>query len=437
MGFKLAQLRAAVIPGALPSWGGGVWSLACLPGGRGPGNDSMHYAARTAAIQGETVAAWDLHNRAAAARSRGEDVILLSIGDPDFATPGAISDAAVAALRGGDTHYAEVEGRRELRAEIARQQQRRSGQALGADNVIVLAGAQNSLFATALCLLNPGDEVIVLQPMYVTYEACIQVAGATLVPVATDPARGFRLDPAALQAAVSPRTRAIFFASPNNPSGVVLDAAELAAIAALARKHDLWVVADEVYGDIVFEAEHLSIAALPGMAERTVTIGSLSKSHAMTGWRAGWAIAPPTLIRHLSNLALCMLYGLPGFVQQAALVALREGEPEVLQMRDAYRRRRDLLLAALADCPGLRCVAPEASMFLLVDVRGTGLEALDFATRLYEGTGVATLDATAFGECARGHVRIAYTLGDAELAEAARRMVAFTRALEVEAPLGR
>jgi arginine:pyruvate transaminase len=389
----------------------------------------MYYADRTRAIQGDTVDAWKLHYRGVAAQARGEDVILLSIGDPDLATPAPVVDAAVTALRGGDTHYSEIEGRAPLRELIARQHQAHCGEAVGAANVIVLAGAQNALFAASLCLLNPGDEAIVLQPMYVTYEACIQVTGATLVPVALDPERGFHLDREALAAAITPRTRAIYLASPGNPTGVVLDREELAAIAGLAVAHDLWVVSDEVYRDIVFEGEHVGIAGLPGMAGRTVTIGSLSKSHAMTGWRVGWVVAPEALVQHLSNLALCMLYGLPGFVQQAAVCALAEAQPEVARMREVYRARRDRLLSALADSPGLRCVEPQGSMFLLVDVRGTGLSAADFAERLFLATGVVVLDASAFGSCAAGHVRISYTAGDEALEEAARRIHRFAVSL--------
>jgi arginine:pyruvate transaminase len=386
-------------------------------------------ARRTRVIAGETVDAWDLHYRGVAAQARGEDVIVLSIGDPDLATPPPVTEAAVTALRGGDTHYAEVEGRDTLRALIAQQHQALCGQPVSAANVIVLAGAQNALFAASLCLLDPGDEAIVLQPMYITYEACIQVAGATLVPVAMDPARGFRLDREALRAAVTPRTRAIYFASPGNPTGVVLDREELQFIAELAQAHDLWVVADEVYRDIVFEGEHIGIAGLPGMAGRTVTIGSLSKSHAMTGWRVGWAIGPEVLTGHLSNLALCMLYGLPGFVQEAALVALRDAQPEVARMRRLYLQRRDRLLDGLSGCPGLRCVAPQGSMFLLVDVRGTGLTAEAFAERLFADTGVVVLDASAFGACAQGHVRVSFSAGDDRLGEAARRIRGFVAGL--------
>jgi arginine:pyruvate transaminase len=200
---------------------------------------------------------------------------------------------------------------------------------------------------------------------------------------------------------------------------------ELEGIARLAKAHDLWVVADEVYADLTFDRPHISIASIPGMAERTVTISSVSKSHAMTGWRSGWAIAPRALVRHMTSLAISMHYGLPGFIQEAAYVAITEGDSEVARMREIYRRRRDLMLGALAGAPGLRCLKPEAGMFMMMDVSGSGLAAKDFAWSLFEATGVATLDATPFGPSAEGFLRLAFTISEAELEEAARRIRIF------------
>ena len=244
----------------------------------------MRFSPLVDRIGGPSVAAWDIHAAAVEAFRRGEDVILLSVGDPDFATPEPVTEAAVAALRGGDTHYSDIPGRRHLRASIAAMLSATCGP-LGADNVIVTAGAQNALFCASLCLLSAGDEAIVLEPMYLTYEAALSLTGARLVRVPMPAATGFRPDATAVEAAVTPRTRAIVLTTPNNPTGVVMTRAELEAIASVARRHDLVVIVDEVYALLVFEGEHVSIASLPGMAERTVTIGSLSKSHAMTGWR--------------------------------------------------------------------------------------------------------------------------------------------------------
>ncbi|WP_448204635.1 pyridoxal phosphate-dependent aminotransferase [Azospirillum sp. sgz302134] len=388
----------------------------------------MRFSSLTDRIRGDRTAAWDIHFAAWAALARGEDVIVLSVGDPDFDTPEPVRDAAIAALMAGDTHYTPIAGRPELRAALARDHARRTGMAVEAENVIVTAGAQNGLFNATQCLVEAGDEVLVPEPMYLTYEACIRASGATLVPVAPDAAT-LRLDPKALAAAVTPRTRAIFLATPANPTGIVMSVEELEAAAELARRHDLWVVTDEVYASLTFDRPHVSIASLPGMAERTVTINSLSKSHAMTGWRAGWVVGPAPLVGHMATLALCMLYGLPGFIQQAALTAIEQGEAAVAAMREGYRRRRDIALEWLADIPGLRCLKPEAGMFMLVDVTGTGLPTMEFAWRLFRETGVSVLDAGAFGPAAAGCVRLSFAVSEEQLAEACKRIAGLVRGL--------
>ncbi|MFP3566758.1 pyridoxal phosphate-dependent aminotransferase [Paraburkholderia sp. SIMBA_030] len=393
----------------------------------------MKYSNLVERLQGKRTSAWEIHRVAQQAFAAGEDVIVLSIGDPDFATPAPIVERAIEALRGGDTHYSAVSGRDPLRAAIAEEHARTTGCAVSAANVILTAGAQNGVFAASLCLCEAGDEVIVPEPMYLTYEACVRAAGATLVPVPVDPARAFHLDCDALEAAVTPRTKAIFFATPCNPTGVVMPRADLERIALLACKHDLWVLSDEVYADLVFEREHVSVAALPGMAERTVTLGSLSKSHAMAGWRVGWAVGPAALIEHMGRLALAMLYGLPGFIQQAALTALQNKAAIVAEMREIYRRRRDVVFERLHRVPGLRCLLPEAGMFMMVDVSGTGLDTVDFTWQLFHAQGVSVLDASAFGETADGFVRLGFVVDEARLLDACERIALFVRGLRVGA----
>jgi len=380
-------------------------------------------------ISGERVAAWDIHYAAHAARARGEDVILLSVGDPDFDSPEIATEAAVAALRGGDSHYTEVAGRAGLRTAIARLHAARSGQHVDPDNVVLASGAQNGLFAAFQCLVEAGDEVIVPEPMYLTYEATVRASGATLVPVAQSASTGWRLDAAAIERAIGPATRAVLFSNPSNPTGAVCSLAELEALARLAVAHDLWVVADEVYGSLTYEAPHVSIAALPGMAQRTVTVNSLSKSHAMTGWRVGWTISPAPLAAHIETLALCMLYGLPGFIQEGAIAALEHGDAAAAEMRAVYRRRRDVAVERLSRIPGLKCAPPEGGMFMLLDVRGLGLTATEFAWQLFRATGVSVLDAAAFGESAAGHVRLSFVVDEAVLADAADRIERFVRGL--------
>lgn len=394
----------------------------------------MRFSPFVERISGDGVAAWDIHNAAYEAKRRGEDVIILSVGDPDFPTPDFITDAAIHALREGDTHYTEIAGRQALREAIAARYSGLFDRELQASNVIIVAGAQNALFATSMCLLSAGDEVIALDPMYVTYEATLKASGASLVRVPCSADSGFRLDAAVLAKAITPKTRAIFFSNPNNPTGVVLTREELQSIADLAIAHDLWVVVDEVYESLAFEREHLSLAALPGMAERCVVIGSLSKSHAMTGWRTGWIVADPALVAHAETLVLSMLYGLPGFVMEAALKAVQAHDEVTHGMREIYRHRRDLVVNGLANCPGISVLNPDAGMFVLIDVRETGLTSIEFAWRLLREARVSVLDAAAFGEPAQGFVRLSFTLGEERLAQACQRIRDFVLVLNGEAP---
>ncbi|UVM53026.1 MULTISPECIES: pyridoxal phosphate-dependent aminotransferase [unclassified Pseudomonas] len=382
----------------------------------------MRYSALTQRISGDGAAAWKIHDRALELREQGVDVLLLSIGDPDFDTPLPIIHAAIDSLLAGDTHYSDVRGSHTLRSSIARRHQQRSGQEVDADHVIVLPGAQCAVYSVAQCLLDPGDEVIVAEPMYVTYEGVFGACGARVVPVAVRPENGFRVEPADVAALISPKTRAILLNSPNNPSGASLSLKSWQALAALCMQHDLWLISDEVYSDLLFEGEHISPASLPGMAERTATVNSLSKSHAMTGWRVGWMIGPKPLADHVMHLSLCMLFGIPDFVQNAAQVALDKDLPEVALMREEYRQRRDLVCASLSGCPGIRPIKPDGGMFVMVDVRQTGLGAQGFAERLLEGYGVSVLAGEAFGPSAAGHIRIGLVVDQVKLADACQRI---------------
>ncbi|MGE8114244.1 pyridoxal phosphate-dependent aminotransferase [Pseudomonas sp. NPDC086566] len=382
----------------------------------------MRFSSLTQRIAGDGAAAWEIHYRALAMLEQGRDVLLLSVGDPDFDTPAPIVQAAVASLEAGNTHYADVRGKRSLREAIARRHQQRSGQKVTADQVTVLAGAQCALFCVAQCVLEPGDEVIVAEPMYVTYEAVFGACGAKVVPVPVRPEHGFRVQPADVAARITPRTRALALNSPHNPSGASLPRSTWEALAELCIAHDLWLISDEVYSELLFEGEHISPASLPGMAERTATLNSLSKSHAMTGWRVGWVVGSPALSAHLENLALCMLYGSPDFIQDAAVVALEQPLPELDGMREAYRQRRDLVCERLAHCPGLRALKPDGGMFVMVDIRDTGLSAQAFADRLLDQHGVSVLAGEAFGPSAAGHIRLGLVLGTEALSEACRRI---------------
>ncbi|CAI8848266.1 Arginine--pyruvate transaminase AruH [Pseudomonas sp. IT-P44] len=382
----------------------------------------MRYSALTQRIAGDGAAAWQIHYRALELREQGVDVLLLSVGDPDFDTPRPIVQACIDSLLAGDTHYSQVRGSRGLRDSIVNRHRRCSGQEVDADQVIVTPGAQCGVYSVVQCLLDPGDEVIVAEPMYVTYEGVFGACGAKAVPVAVRPENGFRVDPTDVAALITPKTRALLLNSPNNPSGASLSLKIWQELASLCIRHNLWLISDEVYSDLLYEGEHISPASLPGMAERTATLNSLSKSHAMSGWRVGWVIGPKPLIDHLEHLSLCMLFGIPDFVQKAAQVALEGDLPEVAMMREEYRQRRDLVCASLSACPGVRAVRPDGGMFVMVDVRQTGLSAQHFAERLLEGYGVSVLAGEAFGPSAAGHIRIGLVVDQRKLADACRRI---------------
>lgn len=389
----------------------------------------MRYSRLSDRIGGPGSGAWDNHFRAVARKAAGEDVIVMSIGDPDFDTPSTITDAAIAALKAGDTHYSPLAGRMRLREAVAAYIAPFAGIPLSSANIAITFGTQNALFAAACLLLDPGDEVLVLEPCFTTYRATIESTGAKSVSVPCPPELGYQPDMAALRAALSPRTRAIYYASPANPTGAAISETNLAIIAELAIAHELWVVSDEIYCDFIFDGVHRSIAAQPGMAERTIIVGSLSKSHAMTGWRVGWAIGPEAFVGHATALNLALSYGAPSFIQEAAAVAIEQRLPEVDAMREHFRERRDLVMAALSNTPGLHLHRPSAGMFVMIDVRATCMDGAEFARRLYEEQAVSLLDGAEFGPSGAGFVRLSFATDDAALAEGCRRIRAFAEGL--------
>jgi arginine:pyruvate transaminase len=385
----------------------------------------MRFAPLVGRVAGRGAGAWSIHFDAAKLRATGRDVILLTVGDPDQEPPAAVIDATVDALRRHRTGYSAIVGLPEVRAAVAERVARRSGRACAAENVTIVPGTQAGLYCALQCLAGPGDEVILPEPMYATYAAVAGAAGARLVNVPSRPEAGFHPDLDALARAVTPRSRVLWINSPHNPTGAVLDRAEMATIAEICRRHDLWLLADEVYEDLAFARPHVGAWSLPDMAERTVVVSSLSKSHAIPGFRFGWVVGPPELGRHLFHLLLCMLYGGPPFIQEGALAALRQDLPEAAALREDYRRRAALLAGILAGAPRCRVTPPEGGMFVLLDVHGTGLGAEAFARGLLEREGVALLPCDGFGPSAEGQLRIALSAPDARLEEAGKRIVRF------------
>jgi len=387
----------------------------------------MKFSSLVERIAGEGAEAWAIHYKAREAQERGEDVIVLSIGDPDLPAPAPVLERAIDALRAGDLRYTPAAGRHAVREAIAAAHVRSTGQPVNADNVIFLSGTQNALFTASMCIAGPGDEVLAMEPLYPSYPATIQVSGARMVRVPAPASSGFRPDLTRLEAAITPRTRALFFATPNNPSGVILNERELTAIGELARRHSLWLVADEVYAGLAPGGRVPGLAAR--LPEQVITVSSISKSHSLPGLRAGWLVAPKPLIKHAESLAMCMLFGLPGFIQEATITALEVAEQAESRIRDLCTVRRDMLLKGLEELRGVRCCIPDAGMFTLMDVRGTGLSGYDFMRALYQAERLSVIDGGAFGAETRGFVRLCFAADEATLNEAVVRIRRFVGTL--------
>lgn len=370
---------------------------------------------------------WGVQMRARTMAAAGRaDIVPLTMGDHDFPTAGLIRDACAAALAAGHTGYGSIRGIEPLRALIARRGSAVHGLGIDPDRVVLSMGGQAALFAACCCALGPGDEAIVIEPYYATYEQTIRAAGGVAVTVPTRADDGFQPDPATLRAAIGPRTRMILCNSPNNPSGTVYTRAALEGIAGLCRDHDLWLVSDEVYHSQVYAGAHLGPASLPGMAERTFIVDSMSKSHAMTGWRAGWLICPTVeAAERVADLFLTSAYGLAPFIQHAMQAALEAGDGPEREIAARYRRRRDRAVAVLSRAPRLRIHPPEAAMYVMIDLRGVAEDAERFAYALLEETGVAVMPGDSFGTSAAGHIRVSLTAPEEILAEACARIARF------------
>jgi aminotransferase len=353
------------------------------------------------------------------------DAITLGVGEPDFATPWHICNAMLHALRRGETHYTSNLGLEELRREIARMLEEDFG--VGYDperEVLVTSGVSEAIDLAVRALVDPGDEVIVPEPCYVSYKACAFLAGAEPVVVPTRAEDGFRLRPEALQAVLTPRTKAVILGYPSNPTGATMPRAELAGIARVVSEADLLVIFDEIYAYLTYEGEHTCFASLPGMRERTILLNGFSKAYAMTGWRVGFAAAPADIIQAMTKIhgytALCA----PVTAQVGALEALRRGAPDRQAMVAQYDQRRRFLVKALNDI-GLDCPTPQGAFYTFPSVARSGLRSEPFCEQLLREQQVAAVPGTAFGECGEGHIRCTYATSMDQLREAVRRLAAF------------
>jgi len=357
-----------------------------------------------------------------------EDVISLGVGEPDFVTPWHIREAAIYALERGDTHYTSNAGLPELREQIARYLDSRFGLEYSpAGEVLVTVGVSEALDLTLRATLDPGDEVLLVEPCYVSYEPCVRFAGGRPVVVSARAEAAFRPQADALAAAVTPRTRALLLCYPNNPTGAAPSPVEMARIAELAVERDLLVISDEIYAELSYERPHRSLAAFPGMAERTVVLNGFSKAYAMTGWRLAYAAGPSELIGAMTKVHQYTMLCAPVSSQRAAIEALRAGEDEVRRMVREYDNRRRFFVAGLNDL-GLPTALPDGAFYAFSDIRGTGLSSEAFAEALLAEEQVAVVPGNAFGPSGEGYVRCAYATDAARLREALTRMRRFVRA---------
>lgn len=388
----------------------------------------MRYSSVHERLAGLGSAKWEVHRLAREKKAAGQQIIELTIGEPDEPTPAGMIEAARAAMRPGRLGYSDGKGEPGLRAALARRYSERRGRQIGPQQITCLPGTQTCLYAIFRTLVETGDEVILGDPMYATYEGLIAQTGATAVPVALRPEAGFRIRPEDVAAAITPRSRVLFLNTPHNPTGAVLRREDIAALGELARAHDLWIVSDEVYEDLVFPGvTFTSPLDLPDLAERSIAACSISKSHAAPGFRSGWVVGPEEFSEYLLPLSETMLFGSQPFIADMTELAISRPSPVAASMIDRFARRARVIADALDGEAGLRVHRPEAGMFALIDVRATGLSGLAFATGLLEEQSVAVMPGESFGRGLNGWLRLSLTQPDEAIAEACRRIAAHAR----------
>jgi aspartate aminotransferase len=377
-----------------------------------------------------TEGAFEVTMRAKALEAEGRDIVYLQIGEPDFDTPAHVREAAKRALDAGETHYGPFAGIPALREAIAADVSVRKRFPADPSQVFVTVGGKGVMLYAILGLVDPGDEVIVPDPGYPIYESLTRFVGATAVPIPIRMANDFRLDIDELASLVTSRTRLLVLNSPANPTGGLLTRADLEAVADLAIRHDLWVLADEIYGRILYDdAEHVSIASLPGMAERTIVLDGFSKTFAMTGWRLGYAVVPPSLIPTYAQLIINTISCAPTFAQMGAVEALTGPQDDVDAMIGEFRVRRDMIVEGLNAIPGFECRLPVGAFYVFPSVRGTGLSGAEMADRLLQEVGVCVLAGSSFGGFGDDHIRISYAASQERISEALRRIGSFVDGL--------
>lgn len=361
-----------------------------------------------------------------------EDVVSLGVGEPDFDTPWHVRDEGIYSLEKGRTFYTSNSGLKELRIEISKYLKRRCN--LDYDPIketLVTVGGSEGIDIALRAMLDPGDEVLIPQPCYVSYLPCVVLADGVPVTIELKEENEFRLTKEELLEKITDKTKMLILPFPNNPTGAVMHREDLEAIAEVVIEHDLYVLSDEIYSELTYEGDHVSIASLPGMWERTLTINGFSKSYAMTGWRLGYICGPREIVSQMTKIHQFAIMCAPTTSQYAAVEAMRNGDEDVRMMREAYNQRRRYLMHAFKEM-GLKCFEPFGAFYVFPSIREFGLSSDEFAMRLLEEEHVAVVPGTAFGECGEGFLRISYAYSIDDLKVALERMGRFIKRLKAQ-----
>lgn len=361
--------------------------------------------------------------RAAALAAQGREIIKLQVGEPDFSTPRHIIDAAIEDLNALDTHYTPNRGTLELREAVAEKLRKDNGITYNPKSeILILNGCAEALFCAVNALVDAGDEVIIIEPAFLSYEQIVLLSRAEPVVVHAVEKDNWLPRIEDIERAVTPKTRMIILNSPCNPTGAVYPRELLEQIAHLAKRQDLFVVSDEVYEKLVYGKEHVSIASLEGMRERTVTVNGFSKAYAMTGWRLGYAAAPEDLTLNMLKVHQYTSTCLPGYSQKGAVDAVQNSDRDVAEMCEEYQRRRDILLEYFRKCPNIDCVTPDATFYMYLNIEKSGLDSTQFCNRLLDEKGVAVVPDTAFDEKGKYNVRLSFASDETSLRIGAERI---------------
>ena len=357
------------------------------------------------------------------------DAISLGVGEPDFDTPWFIRDEGIYSLEKGRTFYTSNAGLKELRQEIANYLNRRCGLTYDPlHEVVVTVGGSEAIDIGLRAMLDPGDEVLIPEPCYVSYLPCVELADGVPVPIRLVEEHEFRLTAGQLEEAITPKTKVLIMPFPNNPTGAIMTRADLEAVAEVVARHDLFVISDEIYAELTYGGDHVSIASIPGMRERTIVINGFSKSYAMTGWRLGYAAGPAQIIEQMTKIHQFAIMCAPTVSQYAAVEALKNGDEAVAMMRESYNQRRRFVVNELRNM-GLSCFEPLGAFYVFPSIKKFGLSSDEFCTRLLEEEKVAVVPGTAFGDSGEGFIRISYAYSLNALKEALGRVRRFTERL--------